>query len=211
MKMIFLLVILTLFTTLGQTRAVTSEGREVILYDNGTWEYASNETTSESDPQIPINTKPFRRLKENSFELKSTRVNVCVWLNPLKWSFTRGGDDDASEYKFQRKKEDLYAMMISEEVEIPLLTLREIALSNAKSAAPDAKITFEEYRTVNGIKVLCLQMKGTISGMKFIYYGYYYTNESGTVQLITYTTQALFDEYKTDMEDFLNGFSLKSN
>ena len=37
-------------------------------------------------------------------------------------------------------------------------------------------------------------------------YGYYYSNENGTIQILTYTGEKLFDKYKEDIELFLNGF-----
>lgn len=51
-----------------------------------------------------------------------------------------------------------------------------------------------------------LQMAGTLSGIRFTYFGYYYSSPNGTVQLITYTSSNLFKEYADDLEDFLNGF-----
>ena len=82
-----------------------------------------------------------------------------------------------------------------------------IALENARDAAPDAKIVKQEYRTVNGNKVLCLQLNGTMRGIKFAYLGYYISNESGTVQLVGFTAQSLFKEYQAEIEEFLNGLS----
>ncbi|MCC7520261.1 MAG: hypothetical protein IT220_01380, partial [Flavobacteriaceae bacterium] len=101
--------------------------------------------------------------------------------------------------------EDLYGMIISEKVEIPLETLRSIAIENGKSVAPDLKIMKEEYRTVNGLKLLLLQMNGTMQGIKFSYYGYYYSNTNGTVQFITYTSQNLLNSYIPEIEKLLNG------
>jgi len=72
-------------------------------------------------------------------------------------------------------------------------------------AAPDAKIAFEENRTVNGKKFLCLKIEGAINSINFIYYGLYYSGTEGTLRVLTYTSKDLFDEYKTDFEDFLNG------
>ena len=63
----------------------------------------------------------------------------------------------------------------------------------------------EEFRNVNGMKVLLLHMNGTIQGIKFSYYGYYYSNSNGTVQFITYTSQNLLDGFKSKIEDLLNG------
>ena len=58
---------------------------------------------------------------------------------------------------------------------------------------------------VNGLKVLNLHMEGTIQGMKFSFYGYYYSSANGSVQLVTYTGKNLFNDYKDDIELFLNG------
>jgi hypothetical protein len=51
-----------------------------------------------------------------------------------------------------------------------------------------------------------MQMVGTIQGMRFTYYGYYFSNSNGTIQLLTYTGESLFDYYIEDIELFLNGF-----
>lgn len=96
-------------------------------------------------------------------------------------------------------------MILSEKIEIPLETLKSIAVENAKSVAPDLSIVKEEYRTVNGLKLLLMQMNGTMQGVKFSYYGYYYSNNQGTVQFITYTSQNLMDSYIPEIEKLLNG------
>jgi hypothetical protein len=79
-------------------------------------------------------------------------------------------------------------------------------LENARSAAPDVRIIKEEYRTVNGIKLLMIQMQGTIQGINFVYFGYYYSYSGGTVQLLAYTSKQIFDEKEQELEEFLNGF-----
>lgn len=119
--------------------------------------------------------------------------------------FKKATENIDAEYEFQLKEEDLYGMVIAEKVEIPLETLKSIALENGRSVAPDLTIVKEEYRIVNGIKVLCLQMSGTMQGIKVVYYGYYYSNANGTIQFITYTAQNLLDRYSPESEKFLNG------
>lgn len=187
----------------GQQKAVTEKGDEVILYENGTWRYV-NEDASPSNA-IPTNPTKFVKPSGSSFLLKSKRVNVGFWLNPRIWSFQKAEENADAEYELQLKNEDLYGMVIAEKVEIPLTSLRSIAIENAKSVAPDLRIVKEEYRIVNGLKVLLLQMNGTMEGIKFTYYGYYYSNENGTVQFITYTAQNLMKSYRNECEDLLNG------
>jgi hypothetical protein len=115
---------------------------------------------------------------------------------------------DAQEYSFQSRGKDIYAMLITEKINIPIENLRNLAVSNAKEAAPDTKVITEEYRMVNGKKIFFMQMNGSIQGIKFTYLGYYYSSEGGTIQFISYTSQDLLNEYKNDMFDLLNGFTI---
>jgi hypothetical protein len=187
----------------SQKKAITSTGEEVILYDDGTWKYADEadaDTTA-----IPVNPKSYIKPEDASFLMQSKRAKFGVYFNNKKWTVEKGNEGEDREYMFQRKGKDAYVMIISERIEIPIDKFSVIALENAKDAAPDAKVVKQEYRTVNGNRVLCLQLSGTMHGIKFAYFGYYISNESGTVQLVGFTAQSLFKEYQAEIEEFLNG------
>ncbi|HOF15948.1 MAG TPA: hypothetical protein PLF32_01290 [Bacteroidales bacterium] len=205
MKKIALVLISILSINLlqAQIKAITETGEEVVLYDNGTWKYQNENQLLEIE--IPTNPVPFEKNKESSFLLKSKKLNIGIYINPKKWSFKKASDNPDAEYEFQLKDEDLYGMLITEKVEIPLETMKIIALENGKTIAPDLKIVKEEYRFVNGLKILLLQMDGTIQGIKISYYGYYFSNTKGTIQFITYTSQNLLESYKFESEKLLNG------
>ena len=81
-----------------------------------------------------------------------------------------------------------------------------MALINAQKAAVDAREICTEYRIVNDKKALCLKRQGTIKGIKFVYFGYYYSNTNGTIQLLGYTSEKLFDGIRNELENLLNGF-----
>jgi hypothetical protein len=195
--------LLPLSESWAQKKAITETGEEVILYENGTWEYA--DSSSQTTKEIITNSTNFTKSSSASFLLKSKKNNIGVWLDSKKWSFKKAVNNSEAEYEFQLKGEDLYGMLISEKIEIPLENLKEIALQNAKEVAPDLKVIKEEYRNVNGLKVFLMQMDGTTQGIKFSYYGYYFSNRQGTVQFVTYTAQNLLKNYLKEAELFLNG------
>jgi hypothetical protein len=204
-KIIFAFAFLGVCSTINaQQKAVTEVGEEVLLYENGTWKYANQE--DEVSNEVYVNRDPFYRSDDATFLLKSTKVDIGVWLDPTEWSFQKAADNPEAEYELQLKGEDLYGMIIAEKLEIPIENLKEIALENGREAAPDLQVIQEEYRTVNGQQVLFLQLNGTLQGIKFTYYGYYYSSPSGTVQFITYTSQGLLNSYIEDCEKILNGF-----
>lgn len=205
MKNITLLLfsLLTIHLVQAQQNAVTERGDEVILFDDGTWKYQNEDEIAKTE--IPTNPVDFKKDKESTFLLKSNNVNLGFYLDPKIWSFRKATDKPDVEYAINLKDGDLYGLVITEKFEIPLETFKTIAIENGKAAAPDIRIVKEEYRSVNGMKVLMLQLDGTMQGIKFSYYGYYYSNANGSVQFITYTSQNMLDRYIPVSEKLLNG------
>jgi hypothetical protein len=187
--------------------AITDTGDEVILNSDGTWQY-SDASASASASAIKTNETSFQKPDGSTFLLKSTRNNSSIYINPKIWSFKKGKEASSdAEYVFELKGGDLYGQVITEEVSMPLETLSNVAFENFKDAAPNGRITKREYRKVNGNKVIYQEMQGNSQGIEFIFSGYYYTNESGSTQLVTYTSTNLLNKYKSNIEDLLNGLS----
>jgi tetratricopeptide (TPR) repeat protein len=103
---------------------------------------------------------------------------------------------------------DAYAMVIAERLSVPVDALPDVALANARSQDPDARITFRERRNVAGVDVWFLKIEAAPKSIPFSFYGYYYSGESGTAQVIAYTGRNLISEYGRDFEDLLNGLRI---
>jgi hypothetical protein len=194
----------------SQTKALTSDGNEVLLFNDGTWKYVDGKSANESR-EILTNASIFKKNAASSFEVKSKKVNASVFINPKKWKFTPGESGDAGEYDFDFRNGDVYGMIITERTEIPLEALKDIAVKNARDVAPDIDVAEEEYRMVNNKKVLCLQMNGTIKGIQFSYFGYYFSSPNGTIQFLTYTSKNLFLDNRNEMQELLNGLVVTNN
>lgn len=194
---------------LAQISAITNKGDQVLLNADGTWKYVSK--TEEAEYSIPESKVVYTKPKASEFKVNSNVVEgLGVYLNPKEWTFKKSETGEAAEYNFDLKDKDAYGMLISERIEIPIENLMNIAIDNARSAAPDIKVVSREYRMVNGLKVLCMQMDGTIQGIAFSYFGYYYSSPKGTVQFLTYTSSSLLKDYRAKMEELLNGLSVST-
>jgi hypothetical protein len=216
MKRLFLIFILSSFfcSLKSQTKALTESGREVVLYENGTWKYLVDSLNGNTDDstELKLNPKAFFKTPASTFLVKSKVFNVGVSINPAKWKFHAPEQGDESiEYQFTSKTNDLFAMMLTEKTDIPLSNMPNIALINAKKASLDVRIVHQEYRMVNDKKILCLELHGTIQGIKFVFLGYYYTNTNGTLQLVGYTSEKLFEQDKKQLEELLNGLTVINN
>lgn len=195
------------FNVNALTKAVTEEGDIVILNNDGTWQYEGEPSSKEME--AIVNPTIFTKDPASNFTLKSTKTNTSFAINPKKWIFKKNENDhEPAEYKLRLKESDLYGLIISEQLEISIEELDNIALTNARNAAPDAKIVKKEYRTVNGNRVLYMEMVGTIQSIKFKYLGYYYADASGTTQFIVYTGVNLVEKYQTEIDNLLNGLMI---
>lgn len=206
MRIIYISIMLFISSiSYASQQAVTDTGKEVILNDNGTWKYSSE--SENSLVKLTTNKKTFKKPKNSSFLLKSTKNSSAFSINTKKWSFAKGSNNKDAEYEFQLKGKDLYAMAIAEAIEIDAESLTDIAFSTAKSAAPDIQIIKKEYRIVNNKKVIYMEMSGTIQSMKITYLGYYYSSPSGSTQLVVYTGTNLVNKYRNEISDLLNGLT----
>jgi len=190
--------------TNAQIQAITETGKRVELFENGKWAYV--ESKNEKIKDIPFNSLEFSKNTAANFLVKSTNIDAGIWIDPEKWAFEPNGLSPAAEFSFVNKSADLYAMFITEKVVLPIEKIKPIVLLNLKRAMLDAQIVKEEYRTVNGNKVLSLQIAGTIQGMEVVYLGYYSSSSKGLAQLLTFCQKSLFFAEKEEMENFLNGY-----
>jgi hypothetical protein len=193
----------------GQQKAVTDKGETVVLYSDGRWTYITRDSIKKEE--IPVNPDRFVKPTNASFLLKSDRVGVGCWLDPKKWTFLKAAEHDAAEYEINNEAKGLYGIIITENLRLSVEALANIAIDNARAVAPDVKITQKEYRNVNGLNVLMMRMTGTIQDILFSYYGYYYTDDSASVQYLVYSSEENIESNLGDIEDLLNGFvSLKN-
>ena len=197
-------IILCLSSTdiISQTiNAITQFGQEVELHDNGTWNYLKDNSRA----SFGTNNTLFKKSPNSSFLVKSKIAPVGVWINTSDWKFNNDDNNEDSEYFFEYQHGDLYGMAIVEELEIPIDNLAKIALENAKYLINDIQVVTQEYRFVNGQKVLFMEFGGSVEGMQITYDGYYYSDSGGTIQLIVFTGTNLINKYKNKIEEFLNG------
>ena len=113
------MMVLAGFMANAQINAVTENGDPVFLYEDGTWQYVSEENPYVEE--IPVNEAEFEKEAKSSFLLKSKKTPLGFWLDPKKWTFKKGVDNADAEYELQLKEGDLYGMIITEQVEFPLL------------------------------------------------------------------------------------------
>jgi len=190
---------------MAQINAVTEEGYQIQVFDDGTWKYI--DTTLNEKRFIKENKSVFQVPENSKFNVSSKVVNIKIMLDQDEWYFMPTPKSDVSEFTFNNKSEEIYGIVISEKAQIPLENLRNIALVNARDNVENLKLIEEEYRFVNNIKVLYLSFEGEVESMPLVYNNYYYSEEDGIVQFVTYAQKDIAANNKDLMFDLLNGFT----
>ena len=127
------------------------------------------------------------------------------YYDPSKWTIAKNKSNDEAEFELSHRSGDGYAMFIFERIQVPLMNLTTIALENFQEFDSEAYIEEENRIIVNGEELVTTTMKGTYQGIDIVYYGYYLSGKWGALQAITFTGESLFDEYRDDFTEFLNG------
>ena len=100
----------------AQIKALTDDGKEVILFTDNTWQYANEEDNNSEIIQLEriVVDKP----ENASFLVKGNQVPYGVWMNPKKWRFVKSADTEAAEYTFEIRAGDAYALVIAEGIQM---------------------------------------------------------------------------------------------
>ena len=168
MKKIFTLaVLLQSLTFIAQQRALTEDGKEVVLFDNGTWKFV-NESDAKALETIITNNNLFEKSRNASFLMKSKKLDVGVYFDPKKWKLATQNISPHVEYFFaERNSNDGYfGFMITEKVQIATLkNLKDLIIENVNRNVDYFRLKESEYRTVNGMKVLYIRYAANTKGM----------------------------------------------
>jgi hypothetical protein len=195
---------------IASEKAFTSTGDIVILNKDGTWHYENQSLSAQASKKLKTNSKKFKTPGNSNFPVKSKINSFALRMNPAEWGFTKkGAINQEAEYEFRHKKLDIYAMAINEAIEIEVENLIEIAIENMEQAGTNVRVVNREYRTVNGVKIIFMEIAAVVNGIKATYLGYYHSNPKGSTQLLAFTGTAVAERYKQDIFNLLNGLVIQ--
>ncbi|WP_312077368.1 hypothetical protein [Chryseobacterium sp.] len=191
----------------SQTKAMTEDGKEVVLFDNKTWKFVndSDENTLET---INTNNQPFEKAKDATFLAKSKKVDAGFYYNPKTYKIVQTNfNSPAIEYVFSNTANpNIFALFASENAPVQTLkNLQELVLLSVQRNVTFFKLKEAEYRTVNNLRVLHMKYSANTKGLDFEYIGNYYLTGDGYCSITTYTFANQFEDNKKSMENLLNG------
>ncbi len=141
-------------------------------------------------------------------ELLKINRNISLKYDPTQWRLTAPETslDKDGQWALAHSSGDAHALVIAERIAVPRSSVEDIALANAQSVDPNARIVFRQQRRVNGVDVRFLKIEADVNAVPMVYWGCFYGGEYGTVQVVTYTAKTLWPDYEKKFMDFLDGF-----
>jgi hypothetical protein len=204
------------FSANGQTRAVTEYGDTIYIYNNGTWSFEQLDETPELDElafltaELKIDTldSDFSYSPKNKKEVQNTQGQFTIKYNDEQWKRVPPATlNDDAEFAFQSKKSDIWCIVISEETPIEADKLYRIAKKTmGENSGTEPKVIKTELRKVNGTEVIRGVLEASFSGITFIFDSYYFSNELGSVQFTTWTSNKVWERNESHILEMLNGF-----
>ena len=137
--------------------------------------------------------------------VKTNIVGFGILIDENKWK--EGKTTDSGKIGFTLiSNKYIVATIISDNNVRTQSMLKERVLNGIpRDAGTDLNIVMEENRSINGIKVLCMQTDFVSEGSTLTSWGYYYAGRLGTLLVSVYVPSESLKEYKQDILDFLNG------
>jgi hypothetical protein len=106
---------------------------------------------------------------------------------------------------FSNMNNEAWAALVIVPSGVPTTTLSTRLLEVLKKKDPNAKITFEEERIVNGQQVNAFQLSASDEGVPVKGFGYSYSGSAGSVIVIGAAVENQFAKYLEDITELLDG------
>ena len=131
---------------------------------------------------------------------------MAVRYDSSEWSVQASSEPGV--YQLQHSTADLYVRVIEERIQMPLEVMPEVALANAREVDPNVTAIRQGSRAVNGVRMLFMEYEARVDGVSFVFVAHFFSDTSGTVQIIAWTGRNLLAEYRDTIERFVSGFEV---
>ncbi|OOG77896.1 hypothetical protein [Algoriphagus sp. A40] len=200
----------------SQIKAVTEKGDTIYVYNDGTWSYELQEIAERPEllgflsEEIPITkiTEPVNTPSTSLQKVRNENDQFSFYYNETEWKRVPPASlNDEAEFAFESKLNDSWAIIISEETPIEKENLFKIAkYTMSEKMGSEVEVVKAESILVNGQEVIRGVLKTTASGFTFIFDSFYFSDDRGSVQISTWTSEAIWKKNEKNHLDLLSGF-----
>jgi len=196
-------------------KAITTDGRRIILYDDGTFKYEVTpvpfkQGTQVADTVEDLSRKPIGAKYEaspyNKKEWRSARTKFSVWYDPKKWKLNLLNKVPPTEASLHLN--DTEVSIYTERVDIDMETWIQNMKLFHKQNYPSMLIQKEEWRTINGQVVYYMQWQTGDNRLKLQVYSIYAKGNAELLQINASTPLSTVSDVEEHITRLFTGLVL---
>lgn len=221
-KLVLLFLLISGSSIMAQEMAITASGDTIFVFNDGTWSYdrtprdseivtpetlnfAKREVEIDSTSRVLLVNEATDKVIDKETDFFSIQYSSDIWnrvppatINP------------AASYTFSDEQQNVFAMVIAENVELGTENIFKFALENAeKNTGANPRVQSSEWVRVNGTDLIKAEYNIEMSGLKFVFNSLFYSSEKGTIQFMTWTFENIYQEKKAILDQLLAGLVIK--
>lgn len=166
--------------------------------------------TVESTPKTGRSkVEEFRKAPAATKAISADFGDATLWLNPAMWTEY---SKEPGAIRFNHVNKHVLGWLLSDKTPgIRTSAIKDMALRNSQRLDPNARISREERRIVNGREVLYLEIVLTQNSVPIRFAGYYHGGVKSNVQTVAYCMAAEFEQYRKEVDEFINGIEIRED
>ena len=176
-------------------RAITEDGRKVLLSPDGKWRF---------DTRGPA---AMNGAGDSPYQTRVKKFSLA--FNTDEWRLLPPKDEEPNKRTLQHKTLPIHALIVADEIPAKTETMKEVILHNVKSAGASSTVLLDTTEPLGDKQVGAIRLAASVKGMDFVFSTYYYADDDGNIQVTCFTGQSLFFKYQSDCQKLLSGLTIK--
>ncbi len=133
---------------------------------------------------------------------------ATIWVDPIKWTWVKSDSEETLAFLYQTGFAQARLLVGDEATDNQ--TLLANLLDRLGKVGSEPEVLFQEPRRINGVDMLCVQVRVVNDDRKVIYYGVIRGDETGSYELFTITWEELLGPYYEELTKVIEGLELPS-
>jgi protein TonB len=157
--------------------------------------------------EVSPKASPYIRLPSRNRLFKTRVAGFRLWAD-ASWVPVKTKATEKYDVALDHVADNVQAVVITQSGSAAAASLADLAILCARKRDPNSVLTAVENRVVNGHELVCITYESTVKAELMTFYGYLYSEDQGTVEVIGMAPQKLFPTYRAEITELLNGLEI---
>ncbi len=149
------------------------------------------------------------RVRSEEATKSYTSLNgATIWINPAKWTWVKSDNEDTLAFLYQTGFAQARLLVGNEPTSNDELLANLLKRLGKVDSEPE--VLFQEPRRINGVDMLCVQIRVVNDDRNVVYYGVIRGDQAGSYEMFAVTWEELLGPYYDELTKVIEGLELPS-